>query len=145
MIIRKLLLVGILSLTAGCFSPGMKSTDDPVGLKYEGLGSAYVAFGPEIIGESDTRFIRGGLLGRATRPGEWVSLDVWPLFGVGVGLAGARIQLLPFEVGAGTLWYEPRPRVKAKKPPESAELPSEPDTRPVEPDSDDTEAEPEKY
>ena len=141
MIVRTLLFVGILSLTAGCFSPGVKSTSDPVGIKYEGLGSAYVAFGPEIIGESDTRFIRGGLLGSATRPGEWVSLDVWPLFGVGVGLAGARIQVLPFEVGAGILWYEPRPRVRSRKPLEDDELPADSETLPDELDSADADAE----
>ncbi len=49
-----------------------------------------------------------GALGSAD-DGEIVSMDVWPLVGVGVGVAGARARVLPLEVGPGVLFYDPTP------------------------------------
>ena len=49
-----------------------------------------------------------GIFG-AARCGEIATLDLWPLFGVGVGLAGVRIRILPFEFAIGTLFYHPKP------------------------------------
>ena len=36
-------------------------------------------------------------------------MDVWPLFGVGVGIVGARASILGLEVGVGSLFYDPQP------------------------------------
>lgn len=39
--------------------------------------------------------------------GEVASVDLGPIFGVGVGLAGFRLRVFPFDVGLGTLFYDP--------------------------------------
>ena len=39
---------------------------------------------------------------------EYLSVDVWPLAGVGVGLIGARANVFPLQVGVGGWSYPPR-------------------------------------
>ncbi|MCX8044820.1 MAG: hypothetical protein N3B18_11945 [Desulfobacterota bacterium] len=43
-------------------------------------------------------------------PGELLSVDLWPLAGIGIGPLGARIRLLPFGLGFGTIAYDPNPQ-----------------------------------
>jgi hypothetical protein len=43
------------------------------------------------------------------RDGEFLSIDVGPLAGVGVGFLGLRARLLMLEVGAATLCHDPLP------------------------------------
>lgn len=92
--------------TAGCvgFSVG---TDDDEFFRWRGLGTAYAAVPG--IDDYDGKIIRVGLLSRAPAGGQLAGIDVWPLCSIGVGLVGARVRVLPFEVGAGVLLYEPRP------------------------------------
>lgn len=51
----------------------------------------------------------------AERPGEIVSVDLWPLAGIGVGPLGMRLRLLPFGMGFGTIAYDPRPQPELVK------------------------------
>jgi len=51
----------------------------------------------------------------AERPGELLSLDLWSLAGVGIGPIGARVRILPFGIGFGTIAYDPQPQPAAAK------------------------------
>ncbi len=51
------------------------------------------------------------------RPGELFAADLWPLAGIGIGPFGARVRLLPFGLGIGTVAYDPRPRPAAARTP----------------------------
>ena len=44
---------------------------------------------------------------------ELLSFQVGPLVSAGVGLVGARAQVLPLEIGVGSMFYNPRPRPAA--------------------------------
>ncbi len=103
---RTLLLLALLALTPGCigFSVG---TDDDEFFRMRGLGTAYAAVPG--IDDYDGKIIRVGLLSRAPDGAQLAGIDIWPLLSVGVGLVGARLRVLPFEVGAGVLFYEPKP------------------------------------
>ena len=61
---------------------------------------------------NDGKILRIGLWHMDERPGEIVSLDVWPLVGFGVGLVGVRAHVPPFNTGVGEIWYQPVPCVK---------------------------------
>lgn len=106
-----LLIVALLAapLFVGGCSARLKSTHN--GFTYRGLGgSAYAVAGSDVFHRlDDSNYLSAGIFKSAARKGEWASVDVWPLFGVGVGLAGARVQVLPFEVGLGVLAYKPSP------------------------------------
>jgi hypothetical protein len=66
----------------------------------------------------DGTILRLDLLDKATRKGEIVSFELWPLCGFGIGVVGARVQILPVDAGLGVLWYEPK---KEAKPPPCVE------------------------
>lgn len=57
--------------------------------------------------EYDGNIVNFSFLGTGARKGELIHLEVWPFAGVGVGLAGFRVQLLPIDLGLGTLFYTP--------------------------------------
>lgn len=82
-------------------------TDDDEFFRMRGLGTAYAAVPG--IDDYDGKIIRLGLLSRAPEGAQLAGIDVWPLFSIGVGLVGARVRILPFEIGAGVLFYEPKP------------------------------------
>lgn len=100
-----LLMTGCVSLQVGSdeLSPPSIST----------LASAYV--GLSGIRPYDGKIVSIGLADMGTRPGEILSFDVWPLFGFGVGIVGARAHVLPVDVGVGALWYQPVPCAHLKK------------------------------
>ncbi len=99
------LLLGLLLLTPSCISFRLSAEDDPQ-IRASGLGTAYVGYTG--FDEWDGNIIKLGLFGGDGRAGEFFSLDIWPLGGVGLGVAGARVRVLPFEVGAGALLYHPK-------------------------------------
>ncbi len=101
---RILALLIALILLPGC-SLRLGSNDNA--LQLDGLASAYAT--ASAWPEYDGTFFRLGLLGEDCEEDEVITLDVWPLFGVGVGIAGARVRVLPFEVAAGVLFYDPDP------------------------------------
>jgi len=51
----------------------------------------------------------------ARRPGELLSVDLWPLAGAGIGPIGARLRILPFGIGLGMLADDPSPQAAAGK------------------------------
>ena len=99
------LLLGLLLLTPSCISFRLSAEDDP-SIRASGIGTAYAGYSG--FDEWDGSIIKLGLFGGDGRAGEFFSLDIWPLGGVGLGLAGARVRVLPFEVGAGALLYHPK-------------------------------------
>jgi hypothetical protein len=98
------LLLAVLFLAPGCISFRLSAESDP-SIRASGLGNAYAGYSG--VDEWDGDIIKLGLLGGHGRDGEIFSLDIWPLGGVGIGLAGARVRILPIEFGAGALFYKP--------------------------------------
>lgn len=99
-----LLLVSL--LLPGCIGVSV-GTDDDEFFRMRGLGTAYAAVPG--IDDYDGKIIRLGLLSRAPEGAQLAGIEIWPLCSVGVGLVGARVRILPFEIGAGVLFYEPKP------------------------------------
>ena len=95
----------LLTFTPGCINFRVSADDDPV-VKISGLGTAYAGYSG--IDEWDGNILNLGLFSGTARKGEFFSLDIWPLGGFGVGIAGARVRVLPFEMGAGVLFYQPK-------------------------------------
>jgi hypothetical protein len=92
--------------------------------------------------EYDGNIIDFNFLGTGERKGELFSIEIWPYATVGIGLFGARVQVLPLELGAGILFYEPSAKtgidtddVEAQPMPEMAPEP-EPESESDEGDSD---------
>ena len=112
------LLLGVLVLTPSCITFRLSAEDDP-SLKASGIGTAYAGYSG--FDEWDGTIIKLGLFGGEGRPGEFFSLDIWPFGGIGLGVAGARVRVLPFEIGVGTLLYHP----KLPKKPDFEELEEE--------------------
>lgn len=114
-------LLGCVSIKAGN-GPGASL------VRMDGPINAHVAAGPPARTGS---LVNVGVLRNTARPGEVVSVDVWPLFGVGVGVVGVRASVLGLEVGIGSLFYDPQPPAAATEP-EETEAPSE-EPEPAEP------------
>ena len=93
-----------------------------------GLANGYVSV--HGIRPYDGTFVELGILRDSERSGEFevASAEFWPLLGLGVGLAGARMQLLPLDAGVGVLAYNPRPPKwhESKETPQAPE-PAEPE------------------
>ena len=128
-----LFLLGLLS-TPGCISFSIGTDRDPARVEVDGFAEGYIR--ADALKPYDGTLLRFGLLTEAERHGEIFSLDVWPLFGVGIGLVGARVRILPIEAGLGILFYRPRPakvKVIEKRPRpakvEESEEPPEPKPR----------------
>lgn len=109
---------------SGCLSLSIGTQEKESAIHMDGLASGYAGFYP--ISKYNGTILKAGIFEESARDGEWASLDIWPLGGVGVGLLGARVRVLFLEVGAGVLAYTPRaPKAvtaeKAEKPePEKA-------------------------
>ena len=110
------LAVAILASLSGCTSCEVKAAGEPACLETEGFASGYLALNG--IRPYDKRLFYIGILKEWRDEFEVVTLDVWPLVGVGVGLAGVRVQVLPLEVAVGVLAYHPKPRSSEKAEPE---------------------------
>jgi hypothetical protein len=91
---------------AGCLSIKAGNGPGAALVRMDGPIQAHVAAGPPARGSS---YVNVGVLRGTQRDGELVSVDVWPLFGVGVGIVGARASILGLEVGVGSLFYDPQP------------------------------------
>ena len=97
------------ALLPGCLSLSLRTEQHDPALAVSGIVDGYVT--PDALGSYDGELLHAGLFGSSARKGEIASLDVWPLFGVGIGVVGARVRVLPIEAALGTLFYEPsRPR-----------------------------------
>ena len=112
-LITKLACFGVLLAClgqSGCLSLDIGVDAEPPQLNARGLVNGhFTATGLE---EYDGRILKAGLFGDSARPGEIASLDIWPIGGVGAGLIGGRIRVLPLEMGLGVLSYDPKPVVQ---------------------------------
>ena len=105
-----------LTAASGCLS---------VNVGTEKSGPGHVRMGGLVSGLADLNgisaydgtLLRFGLLTNTPREGELIGLDIWPLAGVGIGFIGARVQLLPLQIGIGTLCYEPEAALNKPKAP----------------------------
>ena len=93
------------AMLVGC-SLKMGPRTEPSRIQMDGLGTAYAAVCG--IRPYDGTILEANIL-EGKRDGEILSLDIWPLGGVGIGLIGARAQVLPLEAAAGLLFYQPQP------------------------------------
>lgn len=91
---------------AGCLSIKAGNGPGAAVVRMDGPVQAHVSAGPPARSSS---VVNVGVLRGTQRDGELASVDVWPLFGVGVGVLGARASILGLEVGVGTLFYDPQP------------------------------------
>ncbi len=89
----------------GCLSLSLETESHDPALAVSGLVDGYATV--DALDPYDGQLVHAGIFSSAARRGEVASLDVWPLFGVGVGVAGGRVRVLPLEVALGTLFYEP--------------------------------------
>ena len=106
---RRPLLCSLVSLmalfSAGCTVVDVRGSDhceDVHGIRSEGLVEGYATYG----WARNPSFVKLELLdGRS--PGALASVELWYLARVEVGLLGASLGVGPFDVGLGTLFYEP--------------------------------------
>ncbi|HOE95280.1 MAG TPA: hypothetical protein PLS90_15100 [Candidatus Sumerlaeota bacterium] len=98
--------VGLVCLT-GCISLRIGTDNEPPDFKIDGIGSAYATVTD--IPAYDGTVVRFDLFRGGANTGELASFYIWPLGGLDLGLLGARLRLLPLEMGAGTLFYQPGP------------------------------------
>lgn len=110
--------------TVGCsLSQSMGPKKHPNRFEMEGLVNAYVS--PNGIHDYDGHIIYLGLFNKSLRRGEFLSFELWPLTGLGIGFVGVRFQLLPLEIGLGALAYDPKPPSDYSKPEPPEEKPAE--------------------
>ena len=111
-----------LFLLPSCISLRFSDEGDPP-VRVRGIANAYA----DVVGFED---YQGPLLGldliHNLAEGELVALDVGPIFGLGIGVAGARLRVWPIDIGLGALFYEPSPPGR----PASADQPTDPVDRP---------------
>jgi len=91
----------------GCISLKIETQEKPSALKVEGLADGYITMGG--LHPYNGTIVDFGLFGEERRRGEILSLDVWPLAGIGVGVLGGRVRVIPLEAGVGILLYDPKP------------------------------------
>jgi hypothetical protein len=94
------------SLLLGC-SVSVGARPDSKGIDVSGLAGGYASLNG--IRPYDRTIMDLALFESSRRSKEFevASLEVWPLVGLGVGLAGARVQLLFLDVGLGVIAYDP--------------------------------------
>lgn len=118
-VLRLLSLSLLPALLASCLSIQLGTEDRPSRLEMDGLASGYATI--EAFPKYDGNILKAGIFQESARDGEWASIDIWPLGGVGVGLIGARVRVLFFEIGLGVLAYTP---TRPPAPPETVEVKS---------------------
>ncbi len=131
---RALPLLLLLGAITGCsLNIGTRRQDST--LSVHGLVNGFVS--ADALRPYDGTIFSVGVLSD-TRSGELVSLDFWPVFGLGIGAAGVRTRVLPVEAGVGVLFYDPKPPPRRSAPLEGHEAEGEP----AEPTDGPTELEP---
>ncbi len=131
--IALVLAIALGATLAGCVSLEIGGPGSAL-VRVDGPATAYLAV--EIPEPSEEPPVQIGVLQGTRRKGEIVSIDVWPLFGVGIGAIGGRASVLGIEVGVGSLFYRPEP-LEDEEPAEGPEAP------PSEGPTSEREAEPE--
>lgn len=103
--------VGVLALTGCSVSIGHRKDTETGTVEMRGIVNGYASING--LSEWDGDVIEASVL--KFRRGEIVQVEVWPIVGVGVGVAGLRLRVLPLEVGIGALFYHPRPPGAGKR------------------------------
>lgn len=91
------------SVTAACTVVDVRDDTGRVGVRADGLIDGFATAG----WADDPSFLRAELFDGRSK-GALALVDLWYLARVELGLAGASIGVGPFDVGVGTLFYEPR-------------------------------------
>jgi hypothetical protein len=135
---RLAFMTAVLAAASGCsLKVGTRNGEHSnTALRMRGLVNGYVSV--DALRPYDGNILELGVLGASTRHGEIVSVDVWPLVGIGVGVVGVRTRVLVFETGIGVLFYDPKP------PPRYVPAREEEDDEVKEDDDDDDDGEAEK-
>lgn len=104
--------LALLALFPGCIAVSLGTDASPPTFESHGWGSAYAAV--THVPDYDGTILGATLFRGGENTGELASIEIWPLGEFGVGLLGLRARLFNGEVGAGTLFYQPRLRSPAK-------------------------------
>ena len=112
-----LLLAAVIFLTSGCIH--LKAGFYPESYKggFQGWVKGYASY--REMPKWDGTFLKIAIFDDSNRPGELLTLDIPFLAGMGIGPLGARIRILPFALGVGTIAYDPKPnheKVEKKEP-----------------------------
>lgn len=107
---KSLIIMALACAVLACGCAADIGTDEYRAPGISTIASAYV--GLEGIKPYDGNIIHIGLWDMDERPGEIASFDLWPLFGVGIGIVGVRAHVLPVDAGVGAIWYQPVPVYK---------------------------------
>lgn len=114
---------GVLCIgSTGCTNVSV-SSESSVHAECDGLLKGYATCNG--IRPFDGKILEAGCLSSNDRWGDVVSLDIWPIGGVGVGLIGAQVKILPFEAGIGLLGYDPQPEKICSAPEDACETAEE--------------------
>lgn len=105
--IGMMLMAGAMLWASGCMTVRLGTNSDRNMIEMNGLGSAYATLSG--IESYDGTIIEAHLIDSPGQTGELIGLKIWPLGEAGAGLVGARLKLLPLDLGAGILFYEPHP------------------------------------
>lgn len=100
--IRPHALLPLLLLLPSCTVVRSTASGRPPQVRFEGLLDGYAGFG---FPEADSLLTLDVLEGRSE--GSIAYLEIWRLFRLELGIAGAAIGIGPFDFGIGTLAYEP--------------------------------------
>jgi hypothetical protein len=109
-----IVLAAVLVLTGGCIR--LKAGFYPEAYKadFQGWFKGYASY--KEMPKWDGTFLKIATFDDSERPGEMLTLDIPFLAGVGIGPIGARVRILPFALGVGTIAYDPKPHYeKAEK------------------------------
>ena len=104
----------VLVLSGGCIR--LKAGFYPESYKadFQGWFKGYASY--KEMPKWDGALLKIATFDDSERPGELLTLDIPFLAGVGIGPIGARIRILPFALGVGTIAYDPKPHYdKAEK------------------------------
>lgn len=106
MIHRKVLGLFLCFTLASCVSVTIGSDKDS--LEVRGLVNAYATL--DGLEDRSGPLFEFGLFTSEGGRDELFNLEIGPLASVGVGLVGARVRVLPLEIGIGSVFYNPSPR-----------------------------------
>ena len=107
---RTLTLVAVLGcalLTTGCVKLKLGTDKGPGTWTVEDAGRAYAKYSG--IESYNGTIAHARLLSAEHAEGELLSIGIWPLAQLDLGLLGVRAKLLGAEAAAGTLFYRPGP------------------------------------
>ena len=107
------LLAVLLILTSGCIRIKTGFYPESYKADFQGWFKGYASY--KEMPKWDGTILKIATFDDDNRPGELLTLDIPFLAGIGIGPIGARVRILPFALGVGTIAYDPKPHDKADK------------------------------